>query len=142
MHNYVVVSDGWNVDRGAVTFGNGTTGITGTISSSNSLVGSISGDFVGSHGITVLTNGNYVVVSPRWQNGGSAVAGAVTLASGRFRTSGTIQAYNSVLGAAAGGGLDLVFAYDAVRHQLVVGRPADNIVSLFTMDQVFADSFE
>jgi hypothetical protein len=125
-----------------VTWASGLAGVSGTVSAANSLVGTNDYDQVGQGGIFAMSDGNYVVVSPRWQNGDSAVAGAVTLASGRFRTSGTIQAYNSVLGAAAGGGLDLVFAYDAARHQLVVGRPADNIVSLFTMDQVFADSFE
>jgi len=144
--NYVVGSAFWKngsvLSAGAVTWASGLAGVSGTVSAANSLVGTNDYDQVGQGGIFAMSDGNYVVVSPRWQNGGSAVAGAVTLASGRFRTSGTIQAYNSVLGAAAGGGLDLVFAYDAVRHQLVVGRPADNIVSLFTMDQVFADSFE
>jgi hypothetical protein len=32
--------------------------------------------------------------------------------------------------------------YDAVRQRLVVGRPSDNIVSLFTMDQIFAGDFD
>jgi hypothetical protein len=36
----------------------------------------------------------------------------------------------------------MVFAYDASRKRLAVGRPADNIVSLFTMDQIFASGYE
>ncbi|MEP7097158.1 MAG: hypothetical protein ABI748_05795, partial [Dokdonella sp.] len=60
----------------------------------------------------------------------------------RSGLSGTIQAYNSVRGTAANGGTRLVFAYDATRQRLAVGRPADNIVSLFTMDQIFANGFE
>jgi hypothetical protein len=46
-------------------------------------------------------------------------------------TVGPITAQNSVRGVAAGGGASLVWAYDYVHYQLVVGRPADNIVTLF-----------
>jgi len=35
-----------------------------------------------------------------------------------------------------------VASYDATRHRLGVGRPAENIVSLFTMDQIFAGDFD
>ena len=48
---------------GAVTWGNGTTGISGTVSAANSLVGSTASDQVGIGGITALSNGNYVVNS-------------------------------------------------------------------------------
>jgi hypothetical protein len=47
-----------------------------------------------------------------------------------------------VLGVAANGGPRMSFTYDPVRQALIVGRPADNIVSVFTMDQIFADDFE
>ena len=53
-----------------MTWGNGNTGITGTVSAANSLVGSNPVDQVGSingrNGVTPLTNGNYVVDSPGW----------------------------------------------------------------------------
>ena len=49
---------------GAVTWGNGMTGIKGVVSATNSLVGSKSDSFVGSGGVTILTTGNYVVSSP------------------------------------------------------------------------------
>ena len=45
--NYVVESPYWNGNRGAATWGNGSTGISGTISAANSLVGSNPGDGVG-----------------------------------------------------------------------------------------------
>src|SRR6202007_598536 len=45
--NYVVLSSNWNGNRGAVTWGNGSTGISGPVSDNNSLVGSNAGDQVG-----------------------------------------------------------------------------------------------
>ena len=88
--------------------------------------------------MTALSNGNYVVASFNW-NGS---LGAVTLASGGFRSKGTIQSGNSVLGTAANAGSSMSYGYDPVRLKLIVGRPASNIVSVFTMDQIFAGDFE
>jgi hypothetical protein len=140
--NYVVVSDGWSngsaTGAGAVTWANGVTGLSGVVSTTNSLVGTGTGDAVGADGAIAQNDGNYVIVSHHWNDG----AGAITLASGGFRLVGTIQAWNSVIGSSPTGGNQMVFAYDATRHQLIVGRPADNIVSLFTMDQVFSGGFE
>ena len=71
--NYVVGSRLWDngavQDAGAATFGNGTTGISGAVSAANSLVGTTAFDLVGRSGVTALTNGNYVVGSPFWDNG-------------------------------------------------------------------------
>jgi hypothetical protein len=39
--NYVVQNLEWGGGRGAVTFGNGRTGVSGTVSASNSLVGTV-----------------------------------------------------------------------------------------------------
>ena len=58
-------------NAGAVTWGSGTTGVVGAVSAANSLVGTTASDAVGT--VTALTNGNYVVTSPLWDNG--AVAG-------------------------------------------------------------------
>ena len=96
--NYVVDSSSWNNGIGAATWGNGTTGITGTISAANSLVGSQSGDNVGSYGITALTNGNYVVGSPNW-NGN---IGAATWGSGTAGVSGVVSSSNSLVGSTSG----------------------------------------
>ncbi|MBX7053789.1 MAG: hypothetical protein K1X36_02455 [Pyrinomonadaceae bacterium] len=97
--NYVVLSSNWNANRGAVTFGDGATGVTGTVSSSNSLVGSASNDRIGWGLVTPLTNGSYVVGSPLWNNGGTTV-GAATWCSATGRT-GTVSTSNSLYGGIA-----------------------------------------
>ncbi len=99
--HYVVISFTWNVQRGSATWCNGTTGRTGTVSASNSLVGSSSLDRVSSGGVTVLTNGNYVVISPNWRNGTISMAGAVTWGNGATGTTGTVSAANSLVGSTA-----------------------------------------
>ncbi|MBS1633908.1 MAG: T9SS type A sorting domain-containing protein [Bacteroidetes bacterium] len=104
--NYVVASPDWdnggNTNAGAATWGNGTTGITGVVSSSNSLVGSTTNDNVGkgnsNNGITILSNGNYVVTSPEWDNGGTTNAGAVTWGNGTSGITGVVSSSNSLVG--------------------------------------------
>jgi hypothetical protein len=195
--NYVVSSSLWAAGFGAATWGDGSGGVAGPVSASNSLVGTTAGDGVGTSGIIALTDGNYVVNSATWNNGvpgssfGAATwangktgitgyvsaansligttindqvglspfalgdgnyvvannywngnVGAITLASDAFRLKGTVQSWNSVIGAAANGGLSLSYDYDYVHKELLVGRPADNMVSLFTIDQIFAGDFE
>jgi hypothetical protein len=100
--NYVVTSRLWDnggvVDAGAVTWGNGATGIKGAVSASNSLVGSTLGDMVGSYGMVVLSNGNYLVLSYHWDNGMAVDAGAVTWGSGTGGVSGALTSLNSLVG--------------------------------------------
>jgi hypothetical protein len=136
--SYVVFSPLWDysglADAGAVTWGDGATGVAGAVSATNSLVGGTAGDGVGSGGVTALDNGSYVVLSPDWDNGGVVDAGAVTWGDVNDPDTGLITADNSVRGTNLGGGLDLNFAYDDVNQQLVVGRPADNIVTLFRLN--------
>jgi hypothetical protein len=99
--NYVVVSSGWNSQRGAVTWGDGTRGVSGLISAADSLVGSNPGDLVGSGngpGVIALANGNYVVQSEHWNSG----AGAVTFCDGAHGTVGVVSAANSLVGGEAG----------------------------------------
>src|SRR5258707_13107402 len=91
--NYVVDSPFWNGLRGAVTWGNGSTGITGTISDANSLVGSNAYDVVG-ESVTPLSNGNYLVVSSGW-NGGR---GAVTWCNGSTGIKGMVSDGTSLVG--------------------------------------------
>jgi Repeat of unknown function (DUF5650) len=130
--NYVVTSPAWNGKRGAVTWANGATGISGMVSAANSLVGSIAFDEVGLGDIRALANGNYVVRSAVWNNGMIEEAGAVTFGKGsNGATVGPITATNSVLGTVEAEGNNLAFAYDSTNQQLVVGRPASNIVTLF-----------
>lgn len=108
--NYVVNSPFWQNGGqvGAVTWGNGSTGVVGVISAANSLVGSTDQDLVGSQGVTALTNGNYVVSSQGWQMGGAFV-GAATWGNGLGGTVGAVSTSNSLVGqvgqgAIAGGG--------------------------------------
>lgn len=100
--NYVVNSADWNngiaSSAGAVTFGNGTTGVTGVVSAANSLVGDADYDYVGIDGITELANGNYVVSSSEWSNGAATEAGAVTFGNGHTGVSGVVSAANSLVG--------------------------------------------
>src|SRR5262249_61524161 len=69
-HNGAVAS------AGAVTFGDGTTGISGVVSAANSLVGSTANDNVGSNGVTVLANAHYVVGRPHSDNEADPNSGA------------------------------------------------------------------
>ena len=103
--NYVVSSPNWTngaaAGAGAVTWGSGTAGVSGAVSATNSLVGSTASDYVGSDGVTALSNGNYVVSSPDWTNGAAADAGAVTWGSGTAGVSGPVSATNSLVGSTA-----------------------------------------
>lgn len=124
--NYVVASQQWDnggiVDAGAVTWADGTTGITGTVDATNSLVGSSTNDQLGfsthekGRTVTALNNGNYVVKSPSWDNAGLADAGAVTWGDGTIGIAGEISAANSLVGSSAGDnvGQDTFFSENAV----------------------------
>jgi filamentous hemagglutinin family protein len=120
--NYVVRSTVWDsgavVDAGAVTWGSGTTGITGAVSASNSLVGTTASDQAGSGGVTALANGNYVVISPNWDNGAVVNAGAATWGSGTTGVTGTVTSANSVIGPSASAGLGTV-REDAVNDTFI-----------------------
>jgi hypothetical protein len=100
--NYVVVSLLWDspsaVDAGAVTWGNGRTGISGPVSQANSLIGASPSDRVGSGNLRTLPSGNYVVGSPLWNNGSTSDAGAVTWGSGTKGVKGIVGRSNSLVG--------------------------------------------
>ena len=100
--NYLAISSYWAngsaTRAGAVTWGNGSTGITGVVSTANSLTGSQTQDYIGNLGATVLSNGNYVVNSPRWANGAVSNVGAVTWGNGSTGTSGVVSTTNSLTG--------------------------------------------
>ncbi len=99
--NYVMDCPYWDLDTGGVAWGNGTTGTTGIVSAANCLIGSNAYDRVGDssgQGVTALSNGNYVVESPDWNN----FEGAVTWGSGTTGVTGTISAANSLIGVSGG----------------------------------------
>ncbi|NNE66060.1 MAG: VCBS repeat-containing protein [Pyrinomonadaceae bacterium] len=121
--NYVVRSGFWangsEMDAGAVTFANGDTGITGVVSPSNSLVGSSAGNSIGRR-IVPLQNGNYVVGSPDWDNGGLSEVGAVTLGSGTNGITGIVSPSNSLVGSSAGDRVGF-FVRELTNGNFVVG---------------------
>ena len=89
-------------NAGAVTFGNGTfvngtSTLTGVVSSANSLVGSKQDDKVGNN-IFPLVNGNYVVVSDKWNQ----ATGAITLGNGTTGVAGVLSEQNSLIGGTIG----------------------------------------
>jgi|GEM_PF-1359722 len=111
--NYVVTSSIWNVpggtlEVGAVTFANGTTGITGSVSTGNSLTGSRASDRVGSDGVTALPNGNYLVRSSDWDLDATKTdVGAVTFGNGSVGSTGAVSTANSLVGSSIGDSVGL-----------------------------------
>ncbi len=91
---YVVISTNWNGERGAVTRGGPTLGVSGIVSAANSIVGSLERDAVGAGGVTELTNGNYTIVSPSWNQR----RGAVTWCAAGGGLAGVISSSNSLIG--------------------------------------------
>ena len=104
--NYVVASPSWtNGDAagvGAATWADGAVGISGPVSASNSLVGTVAGDSVALNEVAALTNGNYVVLSSDWSNGATGQVGAATWANGATGLTGQVTAANSLIGSVAG----------------------------------------
>src|SRR5688572_13566153 len=101
--NFVVRSPNWAntapaaANAGAVTLGNATTGVSGTVSAANSLIGTNVNDLLGSGGVTaLLVNGNYVVTSPNWDGND---LGAVTFVNGTTGSpTGAVSGANSLVG--------------------------------------------
>ena len=104
--NFVVIShqvdNGSVINAGAITWVNGITGLEGNVNPANSLVGSATDDNPGSGGVIALKNGNYVVMSPNWDNGSVVNAGAVTIVNGTAAVSGIISNANSLVGSSTG----------------------------------------
>lgn len=134
--NYVVGSASWDnpvgpaTDAGAATFANGSTGIAGPVTPSNSLVGTAAGAQVASFGIAALKNGNYIVRSPAWDNPSPVAidAGAVTWGNGVAGTTGGVNSANSLVGTSAGDNVgDQVVAL-ANGNYVVVSAGWDNTV--------------
>jgi hypothetical protein len=114
---------------GAVTWVNGATGTSGTISSANSLVGSVANDQVGNGTLTALPNGNYIAQSVYWNNGVVVQGGAVTLGAGAVGTKGIVKSANSFIAGAPSNGVNYATAYS--NEKLIVGQPLSNTVSIF-----------
>ena len=89
----VVRSTNWGGNAGAATWITNAAPLTGLVSSSNSLVGSSSNDFVGSGGIS-YGSGYAVLRSTSW-NGNR---GAVTWIAGTAPVTGVVSSQNSLVG--------------------------------------------
>ncbi len=117
--NYLVLSPKWNHgaqnDVGAATWGNGTVGVAGLISASNSLLGSSPGDQVGVGGAVALNDGRFVVRSSQWSERQAPFRqGALTRGTGVTPLTGGVSAANSFLGSAAVNGDSDNFFYGSV----------------------------
>ena len=94
--NYVVISRYWSGGKGAVTWANGAAAATGFAdAATNSLVGSVQNDFQDAT-VVALSNGNYVVSTPKWDGGGTD-KGAVTWGNGASGSYGMIGYGGNVL---------------------------------------------
>ncbi|NGX63663.1 MAG: hypothetical protein KR126chlam6_01076, partial [Candidatus Anoxychlamydiales bacterium] len=125
--NYIVQSDFYPdlSSKGTVSFGDGSTGTFGVVDSTNSLIGTTASDTIGSGGITLLAEGNYLISSPLYDDGGNANAGAVTLGDGTNGTLGSITTDNSVIGAKPNAGLGTI-AYETVFQKAYMQFANDN----------------
>lgn len=123
--NYVVISPNWNhgnvLSAGAVTFGSGAIGVRGAVTADNSLVGSRNHDRVGGGGVLPLRNGNYLVISDRWDHGSLWDAGAATLGSGEHGITGIITPNNSLVGNNSGDQIGYPGAIALTNGNYVVG---------------------
>jgi len=150
---YVLSSSSWDngaiQNVGAATSVNGSISTSGVLGVSNSLIGnvandqvSLGNDQVSPGGIINLTDGYYLVLSPNWDNGALADAGAVSLQRGDVPAAATITLGNSVIGTVANGGVKIVLDFNITSATVAVGQPASNLVSVLTLDFVFRDGFQ
>jgi hypothetical protein len=132
--NSVIISEYLDTDTvqnaGAITWIDGSTGLTGVINASNSLIGVVPYDFNG-YWFVPLDNGDYVIKITRWDNGSVVDAGAVIWGNGLQAMTGTVLPEFSVQGTTVNGGDQMIYDYDYAHYRLIVGRPADNIVTIF-----------
>ena len=96
--NQLIRSPSWNGSAGAITPFNLSTGVSGAVSSANSLVGAAPGDQIGSSGIRTLNGGKMAVFSPNW----NGTMGALTWYDAAAGTTGVVSATNSLVGSTAG----------------------------------------
>jgi Repeat of unknown function (DUF5650) len=145
--NYAVSSRYWDngaeTNAGAVTWGNGNSGVVGAVSPNNSFVGVSSGDSIGAFGdVRALQSGELMIQSPYWSASATLrYVGAVSLFDGGAAVIGTVNASNSVLGMADNRGFTQTVVEDAPRQRILIGRPFDNDVIIFD-GKWFAHGFE
>jgi hypothetical protein len=130
--NFIVRSSGWDnpspviANVGAVTWCSATVGCNGVVSAANSVIGGSTNDQVGSTSVVVLSNGNYVVRSPNWDNPAGPITdvGAATWASGTGGTVGVITSSNSLIGTSAFDNIGGAAAAELTNGNYVIGSPS------------------
>jgi hypothetical protein len=138
---YLIGSPDWtngtSTAAGAITFcppG----GCAGPITAANSLLGTEPNEMAGWDYYTEVEDGYYVAPDA----GFNGTRGSVSLCSIETGCANPITSENSVLGGVpiSDWTLYMTYEYDAVHHQLVVGRPAENIVTFFTLGSPKTDT--
>lgn len=126
--NYVVVSSAWDngatANAGAATFGSGTAGVAGVVSSANSLVGTTANDNIGNGGVVALSSGNYVVSTPFWDGGGFVDNGALTFGDGSVGVSDAVSTANSFVSGQSNVGFNPMSAVALRNGNYVIRNPA------------------
>lgn len=94
--NIVVTDPAYSVPGGAANVGAVYLYNGATLTLISTLIGGTANDNVGSGGITVLTNGNYVVSTGNWDNQSPVISnvGAVTWCSAATGCSGSVSGSN------------------------------------------------
>jgi hypothetical protein len=125
------------VNAGAVTWGDGDGGTVGPVSAGNSLVGWLNNESVGNGGITVLPTGDYVVVTPNW-NEGQYEVGATTWGRAAAPPTGFVSAANSILGEKAIVPPRITVTYDPRHAGVVVGLVSEQevVVASYGFDRM------
>jgi phosphodiesterase/alkaline phosphatase D-like protein len=98
---YLVGSTGWHSHQGALTYcaSGSNPNCLGAVSSSNSLVGASTDDYIGQT-VTLVPGQGYIASNASWHNGASQYAGAVALCpvSGSTGCTGVVSTSNSLYG--------------------------------------------
>ncbi len=100
---YAIYSPSWSSTSGALTLVDTSQALSGTISSANSLVGSASGDYVGSdtsNSIRFFSNGKVLVSNSSW----GSYKGAWSIFDSVPLIKGVVSATTALVGAATGDG--------------------------------------
>lgn len=128
--DYLAISNTWNgtaAYTGAITLGNGSTGVSGAVSSANSLVGTYYGDRLGLQGVQVLPDGNFFVVNGSWNNN----VGAITWVNSANGTSGEVNDCNSYLGNPIGPLGSMLAVYNPTYNYLIISKIGRTVLVLY-----------
>ena len=101
---------GWAGGRGAVTLINLSSPVVGEVSATNSLVGTLTTDYVGNYVVDNSANGYLLSQASYWGNTGSGGKGAVTYIPLSGGGVGVVSAANSLVGFAPGDNIGGSFA--------------------------------